>query len=155
MRELSPTEQRAIGQLASAFRGVEHGLWTGGRINAAPTRYDEINELRKKSEGAWSPEEIDWLYFKAATTVGDDETVKYAFERLIELLLQDAISGPMSDSIIVSKLEYAHFPEWPEPQRKAALGALQALSEYWTSVGYWDQETQKELDAFIALHGGS
>lgn len=155
MRELTDTEQRAIDQLANAFRGVKHGIWTGGQINAAPSRYEDLEKLRQKSDGAWSPEEIDWLYFKAATTVGDDETVKYAFVRLIELLLRDAIFGSTSASIVASKLDYAHFETWPEPQRKAALVALKALSAYWTSLGFWDEQALAEVNQFIGRHGAA
>jgi hypothetical protein len=152
MRELTCSEQRAVEQLHTAFKGVKHGLWTGGRINAAPTRHAEIEKLRQKSEGAWLPHEIDWLYFKAATTVGDDETVKYVFVRFVEILLRDEIVGPASGPIIVSKLDYAHFETWPEAQRKAALGALTALEAYWASGKHWDQETLTELNDFIARH---
>lgn len=154
MRELTATEQRAIDQLADAFRGVKHCLWTGGRINAAPSRYEYLEKLRRKSEGAWSPEEIDWLYFKAASTVGDDETVKYVFVRFIEIVLREQILGPASASIIVSKLDYAHFKTWPESQRRAALGALQALSAHWSATDYFGTETRADLDDFIARHGG-
>lgn len=153
MRDLSDAEQRAIDALVIAFRNVKHGLWTGGRINAAPTRVAEIQKLRQKSEGAWSPEEIDWLYFKAATTVGDDETVKYVFVRFVELLLRDNAFGAVSTAIIVNKLDYAHFDAWPETQRKAALGVLRALEGYWTTSDFWDEEVLTELRAFIAKHG--
>jgi len=153
MRDLTPTEQRAIEQLGVAFRGVKHGLWTGGRINAAPSRHDKIAELREKSEGAWSAEEIDWLYFKAATTVGDDETVKYVFVRFVEILLRDAIVGSVSAGILASKLDYAHFETWPDAQRKAVLNALEALAAYWTTLGFWDELGLAEVNQFIARHG--
>jgi hypothetical protein len=152
LRELTDTEQRAIDQLANAFRGVKLGLWTGGRINAAPSRHEKIGELQKKSEGAWSAADIDWLYFKAATTAGDDETVKYVFVRLVELLLRDAVFGSVSAGILANKLDYAHFETWPEPQRKAVLAALEALAAYWTSLGYWDDLGLTEVNDFIARH---
>ncbi len=153
MRALTDDEQRAIEQLGTAFRGVKHGLWTGSRINAAPSRHDYIAELRKKSEGAWSAEEIDWLYFKAATTVGDDETVKYVFVRFVELLLRDeAMLGSVSTEIIVRKLEYAHFTDWPKPQREATLNVLRALLAYWRGSAFWSVEVMDKVEAFVARH---
>ncbi len=150
MRDLTDPEQRAIEQLGTAFRGVKHGLWTGGRINAAPSRFEAIEALRKKSEGAWSPKEIDWLFFKAGTTVGNDDTVKYAFVRYIEVLLRDQFLGPTGATIIPSKLDYAHFETWPLSQRAAALTALECLSAYWVACDFWDEKALFELNAFIA-----
>lgn len=152
MRTLTDSETRAIEQLRTAFRGVKHGLWSGGQINAAPSRHDKIKSLQKKSEGAWSPEEIDWLYFKAATTVGDDETVKYVFVRYVETLLREELDGPTAAGIIVSKLDYAHFDTWPEAQRKAALVALEALSAHWTASDFYEKEALGDVNAFIERH---
>lgn len=149
MRELTDDETRAVEHLRTAFRGVKHGLWTGGKINAAPSRFEKIETLRAKSEGAWSAEEIDWLYFKAATTIGNDETVKYVFVRIVEHFLKNELFGSVSAGILVSKLDYAHFETWPAPQRKAVIVALEALAAHWTSEGYWENLGLAEVRDFI------
>lgn len=137
--------------LANAFKDVDHDLWNGASLNCAPTRTDELRALRRKSAVNWTPDDIDWLFFKAATTVGSEETVKFVLPRLLAHLIRGEISGSVSEGAIASKLDYAGFSQWPTHQRTASLDAIALLAERCAKEEY-REEIAEELRDFIARH---
>lgn len=148
---LTEAEQEALRALDQAFGAVDHGLGSIAVPACAPTRTNEVRTLLRKGVANWTRSDIDWLFFKASTTVGDEDTVKFALPRLGRCLMQDANFGSTSASIIPSKLDYANFGAWPEPERRAALDALSVLSDRWATDKYYNPDSQQLRD-FISRH---
>ncbi len=148
------TEQTVLSALANACKDVDHDLWIGASLNCAPTRTNEVCALQRKGVDNWTPSDIDWLFFKAATTVGSEETVKFALPRLLAHLIRDEIFGSVSEGAIVSKLDYAGFSKWPAHQRAAALDAMALLAERCAEEEYREMIAE-ELRDFVARHRAS
>ncbi|HEX8900495.1 hypothetical protein [Vitreimonas sp.] len=142
-------EQAILDALANAFKDVDHDVWNGATLNCAPTRIKEVRELQRKGVDNWTPEDIDWLFFKAATTVGSEETVKFALPRLLAHLIRDEIFGSVSEGAIAGKLDYAGFSNWPTNQRTAALNAIALLAEHCADEEY-RQTVSEGLREFVA-----
>lgn len=151
VRTLTGSDERALAALNAAFAHERPDLGDFHFPNCADTRFHEVQKLIAKGEANWSPADIDWLFFKSMTTVGSEQTVKYAFVRFVVMMLRDEYLGPASTYIIPDKLDYAGFANWPDGQQRAALNALIQLAEVWSAdEGY--ESAAVELRDFITTH---
>jgi hypothetical protein len=149
VRTLTKSEQESLDALASALSHADHGLGSISNPECAPSRVEEVRVLLAKGETNWTPEDLDWLFFKAATTVGSEETVKFVLLRLLGCLLRDELLGAVSVHAIPGKLEYAKFQEWPSAERTATIDTLSKLAQHWTDDDYFGPAGE-DIRAFIA-----
>lgn len=153
MRTLTDRDEKTLAALNAAFRDEQPDLGTFHFPNCADTRFHEVQKLIAKGEASWSPFDIDWLFFKGLSTVGSEQTVKYAFVRFVAIMLRDECDGAASAHIIPSKLDYAGFANWPAKQKRATLDALKQLAEAWSATENY-ADLAEELWTFIATHDG-
>lgn len=151
MRSLTKSEQQSLDALKAALSGASQQLGDIDNPACAPTRVEAVRALLRKGEHNWTPEDIDWVFFKAATTIGSEETVKYALPRLLGCLLRDELTGSVSGPIIPDKLDYAKFEEWPEAERRPTLDVLSKLATLWATDDFHDGG-RDDLLAFIGRH---
>ena len=134
VRALTKREQQAVDQLRAAFADTSHDLWNGPHLNGAEARTEELRALRAKREHSWSPDDIDWIFFKAATTIGSEETVKFAFVRLAEILLREANEDAASATIIPTRAAKANGAHQPLGSRR--WHAMHAVGDQARGVKY-------------------
>ncbi len=86
----------------------------------------ETEFLRERPLREITFEQISRYGWKATTTVGTVIDYKYFLPRICELFARD--SYPTNIEVLIgSKLDYMHFPDWPQAERHAVVEFLRAL----------------------------
>jgi hypothetical protein len=114
---------------------------------------NDISKLLAIPLKVLSLENLDKYLWKAMTTWGEVEDFKHFLPRILEL------TPTIDDSdvfIIGSKLEYAHFDNWPELERKAVTDFLQIwwnqeLSQFPPDGHLWDCPCARSDDCLQCL----
>lgn len=71
-------------------------------------------DLRQLSWG-----DLQIFIFKAMTTFGDESDLKHFLPRIFELYITDYYCAPYDIGVLLSKLKYAKWKEWPSKESKA------------------------------------
>lgn len=82
--------------------------------------------------------------FKAMTTWGDQADFKHFLPRIFELLTTD--EWLVDTFIVLGKLEYAHWENWPDTEKTAIT---EFLICWWTSI--INHQTSFDKETFIAI----
>jgi hypothetical protein len=86
---------------------------------------DEVlrSKPRRKLEGG----DLERFAFKAVTTLGSVEDFKHFLPRLLEVLAREGSVGVTECEIVLGKLDYTRWEQWPQRQRVAVKEYLSAL----------------------------
>lgn len=88
------------------------------------------------------PEHLSRFAFKAMTTFGDTEDFKHFLPRIFELSAQRAL--PVDEFVVLGKLEYGHWHQWPAKEVAAIRNFLLAWWQH-------DVHTQPTFDRHLLL----
>lgn len=83
--------------------------------------------------------------FKAVSTWGSEEDYRHFLPRIFELLAQNELSTDLF--VVIRKLPYASWENWPENERQAVNDFLFS----WWAAQNW-KDTYQPQEAFLELH---
>lgn len=99
----------------------------------------------------WLDEDIDIVMSRAQTTIGGPETFKWILPAFLDRTLANPARGWMTDSdILVSKLDYARFDNWPADEQRAALVMLNNWASAWSRLYLDDVTYDADEDAVLS-----
>ncbi len=117
-------------------------------------REEIINELRSTPLHELSAEQLDTFMGRTMTSWGNVGDFKYFLPRLLELFSQ--FNCPYDEFILLAKLEYANWKEWPEKETTIVEHFLKAFLEHLISGQCKGQVgEQTELVLLLSPHCGS
>lgn len=117
--------QESIERLYEVFRAYR----LGDRIDGCPCC---VSDEAKEALHSHPLSELTWEHLtrysaKAMTTFGTEKDFKHLLPRILELCAREPGGAPYDLSIILGKLSYANWRQWPTREREAVEGYVQAL----------------------------
>ncbi|MEM7171314.1 MAG: hypothetical protein AAF530_14170 [Pseudomonadota bacterium] len=89
LQALTDEEKACVLDLWAAFGAVRHDLWTDEGDNVAYTRVEFLSELKKTGLDDLDIVSLDQLLFKAMTTMGGVDTLKFVLPRFLPPTLRN------------------------------------------------------------------
>lgn len=112
--------------------------------------HERIDRMLAANPENWSDEDVDVVMSRAQTTIGGPETFKWILPAFLDRCLANPKRGWMTDSNdLVSKLDYAHFDNWPADQQRAALAMLNNWANAWSRLHVGDITDSADDDAVL------
>lgn len=134
---------QAIEQLYSAFERyplrdrMESCPCCDGGASSRPLHTKRLRRL--------TGEDLRLFAFRSMTTAGDVDDFRHFLPRILEILPDDF---PVDKEVVLGKLTYGRWGEWPSNERKAVRDYIRAL---WV----WALRRQPEEDNFTSAQIGS
>ncbi|WP_412026443.1 hypothetical protein [Deinococcus yunweiensis] len=124
---MNETLHKAIERMYDVFSGYA----MPAHVEMSPYRHpdQELGALRTLPLRRVPASGLEGYAGHAITTVGDDDLLRYALPRLLDLVARRELIT--DEEIVLGKLELAGWRTWPEPERSAILTFLDA---WWMSV---------------------
>ena len=106
----------------------------------------ETRHLHTKLLRDLTAEDLGLYAFRAMTTVGDADDFRHFLPRIFELLL--CAEFPVDKEVVLSKLTYAKWTEWP-------TGEIEAVRAYLTELWIWARRQPPDPYPYVPAEIGS